>query len=72
MADREFGLLWSSSGVRLASSEPDNPLLGLADIAAWMNNQVARRKLKLGKRCSVIIKKIDIMDKLRALLRLTG
>ena len=72
VADREFELLWNSSGVRLASSEPDNPLLGLADIAAWINNQVARRKLKLGRKHSAIIRKIDIMDKLRSSLRLAG
>ena len=67
IADREFEFLRDSLGVRLAI-EPDNPLLGLADIAAWVDNQVAKRKLQLGEKHSAVIRRINIVDRLERVL----
>jgi len=72
MADREFEIMRDLSGKRLLVREVNTSLLWLADIVAWLNGQIAKRRWILSGEERSSIKKLDIEDKLRSLLGLMG
>jgi len=70
MADREFEPLWSASGLRLTTYLPDNRLLGLADVLAWIDNNIARGRWKLDQRYNSLVIRLNVRDRLRSIVGL--
>ena len=70
VADAEFKPLQSVfKGIKLLRAEIE-PLISLADVLAWLDNNVAKGAWTLSKKYEHLVTRLDVKDRLRMLVGL--
>ena len=70
VADAEFKPLQSVfKGIKLLRAEIE-PLISLADVLAWLDNNVAKGAWTLSKKYKHLVTRLDVKDRLRMLVEL--